>query len=281
MRKISILGAGWLGMALAKELLRRGDFQVQANTRNKDRRKELSDFFLDLNVARLNNKEQSFSKPNLKLYSITLPNVASKDAAFFNTDVLVVTLPPGRRRVEVEHCYSKEIFATLKYAKENKTSSIIYTSSTGVYGNVSGQVTEITSPAPATASARAVLAAEKLIKNSGVPATILRLAGLFGPDRHPGRWFGGKPSIPNGDAPVNLIHQADVVSAILAVIDQKSWNKTYNVCASNHPTKSEFYTKAAAELGLKIPVSLSGGGDGKWVDNGKLRENLGWKPIKI
>ena len=278
MRKISILGAGWLGMALTKELLKRGDVQVMASTRNEERKVELMKFALDLNVARLKNKEQSLTSPNLKLYAISLPNVTLQDTAFFKADTLVVTIPPGRRREHAQEMYTAEIIATLKYAKENKTGSIIYTSSTGIYGNTIGQVIETTPAAPATASAQAVLAAEELIKKSGIPSTVLRLAGLFGPDRHPGRWFGGKPSIPNGDAPVNLVHQADVVSAILAVINQNAWNKTYNVCASSHPAKGSFYAKAAAQLGLGIPASLPGGGDGKWVDNRKLREELGWEP---
>jgi nucleoside-diphosphate-sugar epimerase len=212
------------------------------------------------------------------LYSITLPDVSSEDLAFFKADTLVITIPPGRRRENAQELYAAEITASMKFASSQNCGSIIYTSSTGVYGEISGQVTETTPLALATASARAVFAAEERLRKGGIPATLLRLAGLYGPARPPGRWFGGKETIPNGDAPVNLVHQADVVSAILAVIDQNAWGNTYNVCATDHPAKGEFYTKAAAELGLGIPTPIPGGGEGKWVDNGKLREELGWEP---
>ena len=42
---------------------------------------------------------------------------------------------------------------------------------------------------------------------------ILRLAGLVGPGRHPGRFFAGK-SAPDGQHGVNLVHLEDVIGAI-------------------------------------------------------------------
>lgn len=272
MRKISVLGAGWLGTALVKELLRRGGFSVMASTSNQLRKQEL----LDFNVANLARKEPSSEGSELALYSIRVPDVLLEEHAFFQTDVLVITLPPGRNREHAEERYRTEISSILALAKAQNCGAIIYTSSTGVYGNASGRVTETTPTSPTTASALAVVAAEKLIGQSGIPATILRLAGLFGLDRHPGRWFGGKAELPDADAPVNLVHQTDVAKAIIAVLEQAAWNTTYNVCATNHPSRGDYYPHAAAELGLGVPLLLPGGGDGKWIDSSKIKAELRW-----
>jgi len=51
-------------------------------------------------------------------------------------------------------------------------------------------------------------------ENTNFQTTVIRLAGLIGPGRNPARFFAGKTNIPNGNAPVNLIHLDDCIGFI-------------------------------------------------------------------
>lgn len=91
---------------------------------------------------------------------------------------------------------------------------IIFTSSTSVYGDIDGMAKENTERRPVTASGRVLKELEDWLHNlPGTQVDILRLAGLVGPGRHPGRFFAGK-SAPDGQHGVNLVHLEDVIGAI-------------------------------------------------------------------
>ena len=61
---------------------------------------------------------------------------------------------------------------------------IVFVSSTSVYGDVTGEVNEVTEPQPSTLSAKQLLESEQLIKNTTENYTIIRFAGLIGNGRH-------------------------------------------------------------------------------------------------
>ncbi|MEM9835538.1 MAG: NAD-dependent epimerase/dehydratase family protein [Bacteroidota bacterium] len=300
-QKISILGIGWLGGALAKQLLLDPQYLVLGSSRNEDRHKDMLEYYervseeglqsskshpqqlastltpADIGGSSSHQEDQAVAS-RWQAFRIQVPDFTPRDDAFFQADVLVITLPPGRRRADVVTAYPQEIEAILSKAVAQRCKHIIYTSSTGVYGHAKGIVTEASPLAPQTESAKAVVKAEEAIMRSEVSATILRLAGLYGPMRHPGRWFAQKPQIPNGDAPVNLVHQSDVVTAIMAVIQQDAWGEIYNVCTHNHPPKGVFYAQATLSLGYPAPDSTPGGSDGKVVSAEKIQRALGWSP---
>lgn len=278
--RLSILGAGWLGLALYKCALDRGDFILNASTRNLERRRQILTYTkagsLDSTGAIPDNHSHILA-PHA-LYALEVPLLSTADASFFQTDVLVITIPPGRKRAAVETLYPQEIGSILAMAEQEGCKHILYTSSTGVYGKAEGVVNEDSPALPVTASAKAVLAAEQLIQDSAMPATILRLAGLYGPDRHPGRWFANRNAIPAAAAPINLVHQQDVLQAILAVVDQGAWEAIFNVCAKAHPTKGQYYNQAITDMGgSPIPLE-AGGAPGKVVDASKIRKQLNWTP---
>lgn len=297
---LSILGAGWLGAAVAKACF--SSYHLQISSREEAKRESLSllaksagcllvprpswnddKILFGKDAGAISMEKAVFPQPPqpryFSSYAINLPDLRPEDLPFFQTDALLLTIPPGRSRENVAEKYLAEIQAALQAAENAGCQRIIYSSSTGVYGEANGWATEESPTLPTTPSAQAVLAAEQLLWASPIPVTILRLAGLYGPGRHPGRWFGGKPSVKAGDAPVNLVHQADVVSAILAVLAHKASQTTYNVCAATHPPKGVYYAQAAADLGLGIPHSEPGGHDGKKVSSQKIRQELNWQPI--
>ena len=84
---------------------------------------------------------------------------------------------------------------------------------------------------------------------------ILRLAGLVGPSRHPGRFFAGK-SAPDGQHVVNLVHLQDVVAAIELLLQAPKGGHIYNLCAPRHPARGLFYPQMARELGLPPMTAL-------------------------
>lgn len=254
---VSILGCGWLGFPLAERLVREG-FRVKGASRDEQKRKQLehrgiNSYFVDL--------QPSPEGPQLQ--------------DFLHCDVLIFTVPPGRRRPNVVEFYSKAVYEVIELAKQSGCRQFLFTSSTGVYGSSSGEVDEKYPLEPQRASAQAVVAAEKILRGDADTAvTILRLAGLAGPDRHPGRWLAGKKDVPNGDAPVNLVHLHDVVEAILKVIRQNNWETIYNVCAAKHPKKSDYYPWAARQMNLEPPSFKPGGSSGKIIRSDLIRDKL-------
>ena len=259
-KKISILGCGWLGLPLAKRLINEG-FVVQGASRNE-------------------NKIELLKNHGIKSFFINLmPSLSGHQIdQFFDCSLLIITIPPGRRRKDVEHFYPVAITNVVEAALKNNCTKIIYTSSTGVYGKSKGIVNENSELRPETSSSRAVVTVEKILTRSEqTQTTLFRLAGLVGPNRHPGNWLAGRKNLPNGDAPINLVHQFDVIEAILQSIKLNAWNKVFNVCANQHPTKSNYYQWAAKQLSLDTPRFFSGGKENKIVDSSVIRQQLGFK----
>jgi nucleoside-diphosphate-sugar epimerase len=98
------------------------------------------------------------------------------------------------------------------------------------------------------------LKAEQLLQQQDLlKTTIIRFGGLVGPGRHPGRFFAGKKDIPNGRAPVNLVHLDDCIGISLAVIQQYAFGYLFNACSPHHPQKTDFYLQASSQAGLAAP----------------------------
>ncbi len=91
---------------------------------------------------------------------------------------------PGYRRAYVDG-----LTRTLDWlaAQGQRPRRLVFVSSTGVYGQDQGEWVDETSPTePSAFSGRILLEAERLAGNSGLPATCVRLAGIYGPGR---RWL--------------------------------------------------------------------------------------------
>ncbi|WKN43770.1 SDR family oxidoreductase [Tunicatimonas pelagia] len=237
-KSISVLGCGWLGFPLAKALVAQG-YEVLGSTTNSEKLPSL---------------EQAGVRPYLVALS---PEInPSVEQAFFRSDVLVVNIPPGRRRDDVEHFYPQQIGEILK---QNPTRRIIFVSSTSIYPNLNREVTEKdflvgeSERQSLRVSGRALIAAEQLVQQFSDQATIVRFCGLMGPNRHPGSFLAGKKLNSSGQAPINFIHRDDCVAILLKIIQGNYWGKTFNACADEHPTKEEFYQQATQKIGEQPP----------------------------
>ncbi|HEY0176920.1 MAG TPA: SDR family NAD(P)-dependent oxidoreductase, partial [Pedobacter sp.] len=177
----------------------------------------------------------------------------SFDTDLFDSPVLIICIPPKRSSAE-QHLFLSKIERISKAAASGKVRNIIFISSTSVYGDLNGEADENTLPKPDTDSGKAILSAELLLKdNVNFTTTILRFGGLIGPGRIPGRFFAGKSGIPNGKAPVNLIHLSDCTGITMRILEREAFGYTYNACSPEHPNRATFYTSAAERSGLDKP----------------------------
>lgn len=262
MSTISILGCGWLGWPLAKKLIADGH-SVKGSTTSSEKLIGL--------------RETGIQAYQLKATEQSLEGEAVSD--FFHTDMLVLNIPPGGRRDPAAAlAYPGQIEQVLRAAEAGTVEQLLFISSTGVYSRDGGVVNEDTPPDPDTASGRAVWEAEQLVRRyADWQPTVLRMSGLVGGSRRPGRFLAGKTNLPNGQNRVNLVHLEDCLGVVMSVLRQQTWGETFNVCADEHPTRADFYTQQAIKEGL-TPPTFSTDNDGQYriVDNTKLKKQLGY-----
>jgi len=257
-KTISILGCGWFGTALATELIKK-DYTVKGSTTTA------------VKLPLLASKE-------IDPYLINFAtDINSKNSEFFDCVILFIAIPPKVRSGGGNE-YLPNISKIIKAVKLHKIPQVIFISSTGVYGDVNREVNEDSSPEPDTPSGKILLKAELLLKQETTfTTTILRFAGLIGPGRDPGRFFAGKSDIPNGQAPVNLIHLTDCVTISCAIIEKELWVYTYNACAPSHPSKMDFYTSATIRSCLEKPRFIDELSSWKTVQNKNVPRILGYQ----
>ena len=250
---ISILGCGWLGKQLGASLLSRG-YEVRGSTTS------------EANVAALD-------AIGIIPFVFDVENVPAEVRSFFHTDVLIISLPP-RIRVQKGEQYILQIKEAMNAARSGNVGNIIMFSTTSVYPDLNRLVTEQDAD-----PAHPVVRAERIVQLSGIGNTIIRFAGLFGMGREPGRFLAGKKDVPGALTFVNLIHADDCVGIVRRIIEENAWGHILNACADDHPTKKEFYTKAATALGMEPPTLVDTPADYKIVSNSRLKEVLCYQMI--
>jgi nucleoside-diphosphate-sugar epimerase len=140
---------------------------------------------------------------------------------------------------------------------------IVYVSSTGVYGDAGGDwVDEGTPPAPARDGGRASLAAEESLRMHplGERGIILRLAGIYGPDRIPfldAIRRGDAISVP-AEGFLNLIHVDDAAQIVVRAADVTlpPLPRVYCVSDGQPVVRGEYYREIARLLGAAPPMFI-------------------------
>jgi len=167
----------------------------------------------------------------------------------------------------------------------------VYTSSTSVYPQTEGEwVTETSAANPTTNTGLVLRQTETELlaaASQDFRPTVLRVAGIYGPDRHhllsrllAGHRFGG-----NAARWLNMVHRDDVAGAILLVLESAVSGEVFNV-ADNEPVQADAFESWLAnrlELNLDAlrteePAGGKRGVSNKRVNNRRLREQLGWVP---
>lgn len=240
--KIAVIGCGWLGLPLAKRLLDQGH-EVHGSTTQDSRLTLLSDSGI-----------HGFVYDGL--VQSQLPEIVKA------CDVAIINFPPSR---------SADYAAQMKDVIDqfSQQTKIIFTSSTGVYQDLDGLCTEMSS----IIATHPVFLAEEAARHSGRKHTILRLAGLISEDRNPVKYLAGKQNT-DGQKVVNLVHREDVIAAIISILNQHVWDETFNVCFPEHPKRADYYIFQAEKRQLSLPTFTFSEGSGKEIESTKLIQRL-------
>lgn len=272
MKKVSIVGLGWLGMPLGMTLMAKG-WLVKGSKTTQDgvdaaRRCGIESYLLELT-------------PDLICDADDLE-------ALLDADALVITLPASRTASGGEN-YLLAVQQIVDSALAFGVPRIIFTSSTSVYGGEAGRYNESSPLQPVTTAGKTLQELENWLHHlPGTSVDILRLAGLVGPERHPGRFLAGKTALTDGNNGVNLVHLEDVVEAISLLLQTPKGGHIYNLSAPEHPARNDFYPVVARQLGLTPPTfdTEKAGDEGKIVDGSKICRELGFNyryadPLKM
>lgn len=181
-----------------------------------------------------------------------------------------------------------EGLANLLATLSDTVQTFIYISSTGVYGAGDGDwVDEHTPCQPLRDGGKACLAAEELLRASrfGDRSIILRLAGIYGPDRIPRSksLLAGEPIDAPATGYLNLIHVDDAARIVLLSESSAPRPALFCVSDGNAVVRSDYYQELARLLGAPpprfvepspdSPAALRAGSD-KRVSNQKLMNIL-------
>ena len=273
MAKISILGCGWLGLPLAKALLKKG-FSVNGSTTTSEKIPVLENagvlpFLINVTLSAVEGSLDS------KSVSGTIETFLQESST------LIIDIPPKLRGINKESFVGK-IELLIPFIEKSSVENVIFVSSTSVYGEENDIVTEESPLNPATESGKHLVEAEQLLQsNDNFKTTVLRFGGLIGEDRHPVKFLAARENIDNPDSPINLIHQEDCIGIILKIIQNDSWNETFNAVTPFHPSRSTYYAQKAAALNLVLPKFNHGNTSvGKTISSDKIEIMLNYSFTK-
>lgn len=231
-----LCGCGWLGKYAVEAW--QGRYRLCATSRDET-------------------KVEALGQQSIHARCFTLGDPHSELLSLARESTMILNIPAGRR-AESHNEYVRQMLMLVDGLVQSPPPHLIFVSSTSVYGeHVSGDILETSAVAPDTGSARANAAIEAHIRSQyPFPFTILRLAGLIGPDRHPVTSLQGK-ALSNADSPVNLVHVDDVVRALERLHIMGGVNRTLHLCCREHPSRQAYYTWAAQQRGLTPPTFSS------------------------
>lgn len=224
-----IIGGGYVGLPLAKGWIKKG-CRVYGTTRKVEkvdllRREGIEPILLDL------------LKPPFRL--------PQADWVYF--------LVSGSHEETLPSAMTHVIAALL----ENPPNRFIYTSSTGVYGDYGPRWVDESSPRRADhpAGLRLIETEDILftaMEEERFPGVVVRLSGIYGPDRIPGRNQVLKRAALRGhpEGYLNLIHLDDLVPLLLETAPLGETGECYLFSDDRPVRRKEYYTFLARRLGI-------------------------------
>jgi nucleoside-diphosphate-sugar epimerase len=264
--RIAIIGCGYVGSALGAALVRRGH-HVIGTTTSPDRAAELT----ALGIA-----------PNVVEHAA----VDRLHQVLCDRDVVFLTVAPRARGERYADVYLAGVRHVLSAARDTCVRRIIYTSSTRVYAQDDGSWVDETAPTePADEDGRTLLDAERELLDGArsntpkaIAATVVRLAGIYGPGRDSAVRIRSAAGTERGDGDVyvNLVHVDDIVMALAALLPTRH-HGVLNLADDRPELRREYYDRAllAEDLPLiRWDSSRGGGPRGKRIRNGAIKRLL-------
>lgn len=148
--------------------------------------------------------------------------------------------------------------------------ALVYGSTSGVYGDCGGQrIDETRALAAHTPRAQRRVDAEAQVRfygrHAGVPAHVLRIPGIYAPDREGGtprgRLLKGTPVLREpDDVYTNHIHADDLARACIAALWRGRAQRVTNVCDHTELKMGDYFDLAADLYGLPRPPRIARAG---------------------
>lgn len=207
MKKIGIIGYGWLGSRIAASLSNR--YEIYATTTTVEKAKELSD------------KGVYAQRVNFPDYQLS--EAYPKWEALESIDVLIVTIPISEKSCCISSLYNR--IQNLSAFIGDFKGQMFLMSSTGVYPDMPKEFHEEDVPVEKVLG-------ERMVKNKYPQVNILRLGGLMGDNRLLKNY-----NVANLDFAVNHIHYKDIAGILSKMIENGTKAGLYNVTAPLHPAK--------------------------------------------
>ena len=243
LKKIAILGCGYVGTAASRYWYEQKGHSVTVTTTREHRVAELES--IATQVVVMKGEDSQAVKSLLE-----------------NQDTVVMSIAPiSNRQVDAEiyrETYiptAKNLVAALK--ESNSVKQLIYLSSCSVYGNKKGEWVDETSSVDTNGGYNEVLCeAEQLLLNSvteDVKICILRLGGIYGPERELTKRFGriaGQNMPGSGETFTSWIHLDDII-AVMDFLCQRRLGGIYNLVNDFNFTIRELSDKVCDRAGLE------------------------------
>ncbi|QMW02526.1 NAD(P)H-binding protein [Spirosoma foliorum] len=236
-KTISIIGLGWLGLPLAKQLTVEG-FQVKGSVTSVEKVDLLKQEAIDTYLLQMN------------------PEPIGDLANLLQADTLVVNIPPKAGKLG-DDFHPIQIEHLTQAIRQSPVKHIIYVSSTSVYPELNRTVVEDDVVELHQSAAPGFIKAEQLMQNLAPEksVTIVRSGGLVGYNRIPGKYVAGR-TVESGLVPVNYLHRDDAVALLIALIRQPIGG-TFNAISPIHPTREAIYRKSCTDFGYELPTFVT------------------------
>ena len=269
--RVLIVGCGYVGLPLGMELVRLGH-EVSGLRRNASAEAGLKAAGIQPLVADITKPETLAALPQ-------------------NFDWVVNCVASGGGADDYRQVYLQGTRNLIEWLGPNPPKKFVYTSSTSVYGQTDGSQVKESSPIePLAETAKVLVETEKVllaaVAERKFPAVILRVAGIYGPDR--GHWF--QQFLKNearmegdGSRFLNMIHRDDLIGCIIAALKNGRAGEIYNAADDEPVSQLHFFQWLAQALDKPLPPSepdnsvenRKRGVTNKRVLNRKLKMELG------
>lgn len=239
MSGIAIVGAGWLGAAIANVLASAPEPpRVIATTRSGTRPVALHD----------------------AIELVTLDVGAPDIAAIADAHAWLVAIAPGGAQ-DRRALYVDGTAALLSTLPRTRVRRVVWIGSTSALPDRDGDVDEHEPEWPEEERGRIQREAEAVVADActraGVPWLVLRMAGLYGPGRELERIYARglvEPLAGDGMTATNLVHRDDAVAAAIAALEAPAEHTgIVHVVDDDHCPRRTMLEAAAQRLGRAAP----------------------------
>ena len=238
MAQVVILGCGYIGIELGRQLTAAGH-EVTGVRRSDSGCQAIEDAGFSSHQADLTDGDDRDGLPDAD-WLVFAASSGGRDAA-------------AARKIYVDALGDAiDSYGT----RESPPDRLVYTSSTGVYGDHDGGwVDEETPLEPTTAKTEVLVEAERIAREDaaahGIDGTVARFSGLYGPDRYRlNRYLEG----PVTAGYLNMVHRVDAAGAVAFLLTEDCARDEVVLVTDDEPAdKWEFADWLADECGVTEP----------------------------